>query len=57
MNKIMFAAGLVIAITTSALVFLAPYNPKELGFWPMALPMWNGPDSGLRESTERRSGE
>jgi hypothetical protein len=33
----MFAAGLVMAITTSALVFLAPYNPKELEFWPMVL--------------------
>ena len=43
MNKIMFAAGLVVAITTSALVFLAPYNPKELGFWPMVSLM-----SGIR---------
>ena len=40
MNKIMFAAGLVMAITTSALVFLAPYNPKELRFWAMALLMF-----------------
>ena len=37
MNKIMFAAGLAMAITTAALVFLAPYNPKELGFWPILL--------------------
>jgi hypothetical protein len=28
------------AIATAALVFLAPYNPKELGFWPMALLMF-----------------
>jgi hypothetical protein len=40
MNKIMFAAGLVMTITTAALVFLAPYNPKELGSWPMALLMF-----------------
>jgi hypothetical protein len=40
MNKIMFAAGLAMAIATAALVFLAPYNPKELGFWPMALLMF-----------------
>jgi hypothetical protein len=33
----MFAAGLVMAIITAALVFLAPYNPKEPGFWPMVL--------------------
>ena len=44
MNKIMFAAGLVMTTTTAASVFLAPYNPKELGFWPMM-------------SAERRSGE
>ena len=37
MNKIMFAAGLVMTTTTAASVFLAPYNPKELGFWPMLL--------------------
>ena len=37
MNRIMFAAGLVMTTTTVALVFLAPYNPKELGFWPMVL--------------------
>jgi hypothetical protein len=37
MNKIMFAAGLAMTTTTVALVFLAPYNPKELGFWPMVL--------------------
>jgi hypothetical protein len=35
MNTIVFAAGLVMTTTTVALVFLAPYNPKELGFWPM----------------------
>ena len=58
MNKIMFAAGLVMAITAAALVFLAPYDPKELGFWPYGIAnLWNRPDSRLRKSTERRSGE
>ena len=40
MNRIVFAAGLVMTTTTAASVFLAPYNPKELGFWPMALLMF-----------------
>ena len=37
MNKIMFAAGLVVVITAAASVFFVPYNPKELWFWPMVL--------------------
>jgi hypothetical protein len=54
----MFAAGFVMAITAAALVFLAPYDPKELGFWPYGIAnLWNRPDSRLRKSTERRSGE
>jgi hypothetical protein len=53
MNKIMFAAGLAMTTTTVALVFLAPYNPKELGI----ANLWNRPDSRLRKSTERRSSE
>ena len=36
-NRIMFAVGLIMAIIAAALLFLAPYNPKELGFWPMVL--------------------
>ncbi len=36
-NRIMFAVGLIMAIIAAALLFLVPYNPKELGFWPMVL--------------------
>jgi O-antigen/teichoic acid export membrane protein len=33
----MFVVGLIMAIIAAALLFLVPYNPKELGFWPMVL--------------------
>ena len=36
-NRIMLAVGLIMAIIAAALLFLVPYDPKELGFWPMIL--------------------
>lgn len=36
-NRIMFVVGLIMAIIAAALLFLVPYNPKELGFWPIVL--------------------
>ena len=36
-DRILFAVGLIMAIIAAALLFLVPYDPKELGFWPMVL--------------------
>lgn len=36
-NRIIFVVGLIMAIIAAALLFLVPYDPKELRFWPMVL--------------------